>query len=71
MAADALLLSQHNILELKFNLDVVLCVESNVNKESIRTGQLFNRTITLLWDCLTVCGLRTFIVMLFKLFGFG
>lgn len=71
MAADALLLSQHNILELSFNLDIVICVESEVKKESIRIGQLFNRTMTLLWDCLTVCGLKSFIVMLFESFGFG
>lgn len=66
LMADALLVSQYNILGMGINLDAVTIDVLNVNKEAIRIGQLFNRIITLLWDCFMVCGLKRFIVMLLK-----
>lgn len=66
LMADTVLISQYNIFELSTNLDAIIVDETNINTESIRSGQLFNRTITMLWDCFMVCGLKRFIVMSFK-----
>lgn len=66
MQADALLMSQYDIFESNIDLQTIsIKDETKVGKDRIRIGQLFNRTITLLWDCFAVCGLKRFIVILF------
>ncbi|XP_055325860.1 uncharacterized protein LOC129579717 [Sitodiplosis mosellana] len=63
LQADALLLCQYNIFEGKFDLESINIDETVVSKEVIRVGQLFSRTITLIWDCFMVCGLSEYIQM--------
>lgn len=59
--ADALLISQYDIIEKYVNVDEIAYAKG-VSAETIRTGQLYNRGLTLIADCLTVCGLKKHIV---------
>lgn len=59
---DTVLIAQYHIQELRLEVNSVNTEISNIHKESVRFGQLFNRINTLIWDCLTVCGLESFIV---------
>ena len=47
--ADALLLCQYNIFDVGINLESINIEETTVTKDIIRVGQLFNRTIYLIW----------------------
>ncbi|XP_031622333.1 uncharacterized protein LOC116340170 [Contarinia nasturtii] len=58
LQANAILKTQYDFLEKRKFLP---SMKPNLNRESIRVGQLFNKTNTLLWDCFTVCGLKKFI----------
>lgn len=49
MQADALLLCQYNIFEEGIDLKSINVDETIVTKDIIRVGQLFNRTIYLIW----------------------
>lgn len=62
LEADALLTTQYNIFENDIDLAAIITDQSSVENNTIRIGQLFNRTTTLLWDCFTVCGLKELIV---------
>lgn len=65
LQADALLMSQHNIIEDKIDLAAINAHNSvDVNKDVIRVGHAFNKTITLIWDCFYVCGLKEYIVIM-------
>lgn len=60
--ADTVLVAQFHIQEMGLAADEVPTQISHILTESVRIGHMFNRTITLLWDCFMVCGLKTFIV---------
>lgn len=62
MQADVVLMCQYDI-EAGVNVQAIKINESAENKEVIRVGHLFNRTVTLIWDCFMVCGLDKFIVI--------
>lgn len=62
MQADVVLMCQYDI-EAGVNVQAIKINESDENKEVIRVGHLFNRTVTLIWDCFMVCGLDKFIVI--------
>lgn len=62
--ADTVLIAQYHIQEMKMpanGRDQPLEI-SNIRTESVRIAHMFNRIVTLVWDCLMVCGLQTFIV---------
>lgn len=61
LVADTVLVAQYHLQELKLNVNVYTQI-ANIHTESVRIGHLFNRTNTLIWDCLMVCGLKSFIV---------
>lgn len=61
MQADAVLMCQYDI-EAGVDLKAIKVNEGAEIKDVIRVGQLFNRTVTLIWDCFTVCGLNKLIV---------
>lgn len=62
LMADTVLLTQFHIQESGLAVDEVPTQISYILTESVRVGHIFNRIITLLWDCFMVCGLKTFIV---------
>lgn len=52
------------------NLKAIHTVPWSVDKNTIRIGQLFNKTTSLLWDCFSVCGLKRLIVIEFLMLFF-
>lgn len=63
MQADALLVSQYNILQDEIDLHKFNFIDSAISTENIRIGQVFVRAISLLWDCFAVCGLQAYLVI--------
>lgn len=63
LEADSLLASQFDIIQCNVNPEEIHVSESIDHRGAIRVGHLFNRTTTLLWDCLLVCGLEKYIVI--------
>lgn len=64
LMADTVLVAQHHIQELKMavngrNQPMEI---TDIRTESVRIAHMFNRITTLIWNCLTVCGLKAFIV---------
>lgn len=62
LMADTMLVAQYHIQEKGLAGMPTDTHISNIRTESVRIGHLFNRINTLIWDCLMVCGLQTFIV---------
>lgn len=65
--ADTVLVAKYHLQELKMAVNErnQPTEISNIRTESVRIAHMFNRIITLMWDCLMVCGLKTFIVRLY------
>lgn len=62
MMADTILVAQYHIQEKGLAGDELTTQISNIGTECVRVGHMFNRVISLLWDCFMVCGLKLFIV---------
>lgn len=60
--ADTVLIAQYHIGEMHLSANGIRTDVSNIGTEAVRIGHMFNRVNTLIWDCLMVCGLKTFIV---------
>lgn len=61
--ADALLTMHHDIATKVISFEDLKSLKYDwIVDDTIRTAQLFNRAITLIWDCLQVCALTDFIV---------
>lgn len=60
--ADAILVAQYHIQKMKLALGGIHTDLSNIRIKHVRIGHMFNRINTLIWDCLMVCGLKSFIV---------
>lgn len=70
LMADTILVTQYDIQETVSKVYAISTQVPNIRTESIRIGHLFNRIITLLWDCFMVCGLKAFIVSSFRCWHF-
>lgn len=64
MMADTVLVAQYHIQERKMTVNErnQPTELSNIRTECVRVAHAVNRTVTLMWDCLMVCGLQNFIV---------
>lgn len=62
-----MLASEFDVIEKYVETNDIECV-FDADTETIRIGQLYTRAITLIWDCLYICGLKQFIVSEGKLF---
>lgn len=64
LMADTVLVAQYHIQERKKSVNEhnQPTEVSNIRTESVRVAHMFNRVVTLMWDCLMVCGLQKFIV---------
>ena len=64
MAADTILVAQYHIQEMGLIVDESPTHISHIQTESVCIGHMFNRIISLVWDCFMVCGLKQFNVSL-------
>lgn len=62
LMAVTILVTQLQIQESDLALEQFPTQISHIRTENVRVGHMFNRIVSLLWDCFMVCGLKQFIV---------